>query len=443
MVSGSVALILLVVAVGLIILLSSKLKINAFLVLIGVAYLYALAIGMPPIEIMETIREGFGSLLTKVGLIYLCGTMMGTILEKTGAAVSLTRFILRLVGKKNAPLAMGLSGYIVSIPVNCDPGFIILNSVNKGLSIDTGTSMAVMAVALAGGLYSTHTLVPPTAGPIGVAGVVGANLAHVILYGAIVAFVATIVAWIWATKKCKNVDLKPKEAMSYEEVVAKFGRIPNAAHALLPILWPLFIICMASFADMPSEPFGNGPVVQVIRVLGNPSLALFCSVIIAFTLVPRKNMKEAWSTWIQEGMRDAALIMFVTAAGGAFGAVLQASPMVDFISDAMSTMNLGLLLPFVIAAVLKCAQGSSTVSMITTAGIVAPLMSQMGIDPAICVLAIGSGAMCISHTNDSYFWVVSQFSGMDVDVALKNYSVMTGIIGVVSFICTYILSLVV
>lgn len=443
MVSGGIALALLVVAVALIILCSSKLKINAFLVLIGVAYLYALAIGMPPIEIMEVIRNGFGGLLTKVGLIYLCGTMMGTILEKTGAAVSLTRFILKLVGKKNAPLAMGLSGFIVSIPVNCDPGFIILNSVNKGLSMDTGISMAVMAVALAGGLYSTHTLVPPTAGPIGVAGVLEANLAYVILYGAIVALVATVVAWLWATRVCKKCDLKPKEAMSYEEVLAKFGRIPSAGHALLPILWPLFIICMASFADMPSHPFGDGPIVDVIRTLGNPSLALFCSVLIAFTLVPKSSMREAWSTWIQDGMKDAAMIMFVTAAGGAFGAVLQASPMVDYISEAMATMNLGLLLPFVIAAVLKTAQGSSTVSMITTAGIVAPLLGQLGVDPAICVLAIGSGAMCVSHTNDSYFWVVSQFSGMDVDVALKNYSIMTGIIGIVSFGCTYLLSFIV
>lgn len=440
MVSGGIALGLLVVAVAVIILCSSKLKINAFLVLIGVAYLYALAIGMPPIEIMDVVRGGFGDLIAKVGLIYLFGTIMGTILEKTGGALALTQFILKMVGKKNSPLAISLSGFVVSIPVNCDPGFIILTAVNKGLCLDTGYSMTVMSVALAGGLYATHTLVPPTAGPIGVAGVLGADLGMVIMLGLIVAFIATIVAWFWATRFCSKYMIMPSDAVSFEEVIKKFGKLPHVLHALLPILWPLFIICMASFSNMPSKPFGEGTLVMVLRTLGNPSLALFFSVLIAFTLVPRKNLREAWGDWIQVGMRDAALIMFVTAAGGAFGAVLKASPMVQFISNTMSVWNAGLLLPFIVAAILKTAQGSSTVAMITTAGIMAPLIGQLGVNPALCVLAIGSGAMCVSHTNDSYFWVVSQFSGFEVDLSLKTYTVMTGIIGIVSFAVVYGLS---
>ncbi len=441
MVSGPVALVLLAVAVFLIILCSSKYKINAFLVLIFIAALYAFAIGVPASKVMTIVREGFGGLITKVGLIYIGGTIMGTILEKSGAAVAITEFILKLVGKKNAPLAIGFSGYVVSIPVNCDPGFIILTPVNRGLSMETGYSMTTMSVALAGGLLCTHAMVPPTAGPITAAATLNADLAQVIVFGLIASFCCTIVAWLWATKFCAKYKVMPEGELSYADVVKEFGKIPNVLHAMLPILYPLFIICMASFAGMKSKPFGSGTFANTLKILGDPSTALLCSVLIAFTLVPKAKLKTAASTWVGEALKDAALIMFVTAAGGAFGAVLAASPMVGFIEEIAKTWKLGLFLPFIVTAILKTAQGSSTVSIVTTSAIMAPLIEGMGLHPAVVAITIGAGSMIVSHTNDSYFWVVTQFSKFEVGLSLKTYTVMTGLMGLTAFAVVNVINL--
>ncbi|MCL2000387.1 MAG: GntP family permease [Planctomycetes bacterium] len=441
MVSGPVALLLLAVAVAMIVIGTSKYKINAFLVLIFVSAFYAFAIGVPPARVMVLVREGFGGLITRVGLIYLGGTIMGSILEKSGAAVSITEFILKLVGKKNAPLAIGFSGYVVSIPINCDPGFIILTPVNRGLSMESGYSMTTMSVTLAGGLLSTHAMVPPTAGPLAVALTLSADLAQVIVFGLIASFFCLLVAWLWAVKFCAKYKVFPEGERSYSDVVKEFGKLPNVFHSLLPILYPLTAICLASFANMKSQPFGDGVFASTVRIMGDAPTALLCAVLIAFTLVPVEKLGIAASTWVSDALKDAALIMFVTAAGGAFGAVLAASPMVGFIEEVAKTWRLGLFLPFFVTAILKVAQGSSTVAMITTSAIMAPLIDGMGLHPAIVAVSIGAGSMIVSHTNDSYFWVVTQFSKFEVGLSLKTYTAMTGLIGITAFLVINIINI--
>ncbi|MBN1520351.1 MAG: GntP family permease [Spirochaetales bacterium] len=441
MVSGTMALALLVAAVVAIVLLTGKVKVNAFLVLIGVAFVFGLAIGMPALDVVGKIKTGFGGTLTNIGIVIVAGTIMGTILEKTGAALSMTQAILKLVGKKRAPLAMNAAGYVVSVPVFCDSGFVILNPLNKALAKETGTSMAVMAVALATGLYATHTMVPPTPGPIAAAGALGADLGRVILIGLIAAIPATLAGLFWATKVAKRYKIEADVEESYSDIIKKYGKLPNTFLSFLPIVLPIVLILLKSLAEFPSKPFGEAGFQTFIRFIGDPVTALILGVLASLFLVKKGELGKAVNEWMGQGIKDSAIILVITAAGGSFGAIIAASPIVEFLKTSMSGLSLGVFLPFVIAAALKTAQGSSTVAIVTTASIMAPMMATMGLDPALAVVAIGAGSMVVSHANDSYFWVVSQFSGMSVQTAYKAYSSATAVEGIVAAAVVGILSL--
>lgn len=441
MVSGVVALLYLLVAVILIIILTGRYKVNAFLVLIGVSFVFGLAIGLPALDVVNGIKNGFGGTLTSIGIVIVAGTIMGTILEKTGAALSMTQAILKLVGKSRAPLAMNIAGYVVSIPVFCDSGYVILNPLNKALAKESGISMSVMAVALATGLYATHTMVPPTPGPIAAASALGADLGKVILLGLIAAIPSALAGLLWATKFAKKYQIDPEIHETYSEIVKKFGRLPSKFLSFLPIVLPIVLILLKSVAEFPSKPFGNGGFRIFLSFIGDPVTALILGVLVSLLLVQKSELKTAISGWMGEGIKDSAIILVITAAGGSLGAIIKASPITDFIKTNMAGMQLGIFLPFIISAALKTAQGSSTVAIVTTAGIMAPMLQTLGLDPALTTIAIGAGSMVVSHANDSYFWVVSQFSGMPVNTAYKAYTSATAVEGVVAFIAVLVLSL--
>ncbi|MBU1039986.1 MAG: GntP family permease [Proteobacteria bacterium] len=441
MVSGATALVFLLFAVILIVVATGKWKVNAFFVLIVVAFLYGLSIGMPPLEVVKAVRVGFGGTLTYIGIVIVAGTIMGYILEKTGAALVMTRAILGLVGQNRAPLAMNIAGYVVSIPVFCDSGYVVLTPLNKALASESGKSMAVMAVALATGLYATHTMVPPTPGPLAAAAALNADLGMVIVYGLIAAVPASLAGYFWATHFGQKYDIRPDVEESYSDLIQKYGKLPSTFMSFLPIILPIVLILLKSIADFPTKPFGTEGLAKTMDFIGDPVTALMLGVVCSLFLVPRKDFGEAIDKWMGHGIKDAAIILAITGAGGSFGKVLAASPMKDFIGASMSTMNLGLLLPFMISAALKTAQGSSTVAIITTAAIMAPMMGVAGLDPALTVVVIGAGAMVVSHANDSYFWVVSQFSNMPVNVAYKIYTTATLMEGVVAFAVCYLVGL--
>ena len=441
MVSGIVALILLLLAVIAIVVLTGKYRINAFLVLIGVSFVFGLLIGLPALDVVVGIKNGFGGTLTSIGIVIVAGTILGTILEKTGAALSMTRAILNMLGKSHAPLAMNIAGYIVSIPVFCDSGYVILNPLNKALAKESGISMTVMAVALSTGLYATHTMVPPTPGPIAAAGTLGADLGKVILLGLIAAIPASLSGLLWATKLAKRYEIEPEIHETYSEIVKKFGKLPNTFLSFLPIVLPIVLILLKSVAEFPSKPFGNGDFRVFLSFIGDPVTALILGVLCSLLLVQKNELKNAISDWMGEGIKESAIILVITAAGGSLGAIIKASPITDFIKTNMASMHLGILLPFIISAALKTAQGSSTVAIVTTAGIMAPLLQTLGLDPALTTIAIGAGSMVVSHANDSYFWVVSQFSGMPVNIAYRAYTSATAVEGVVAFLMVLVLSL--
>lgn len=450
MVQGPILIFILLLAIIFIVLSTSKWKLHPFISLIIASYGVAFAVGMDPLTIGETIRNGFGSILAYIGIVIILGTIIGKILEKSGAAITMADTVLKVVGEKRPGLAMSIIGYIVSIPVFCDSGYVILSALKKSIAKRSGSSSVMMSVALATGLYATHTLVPPTPGPIAAAGNLGLDneLGLVILFGLFISIITMLAGYFWAKfagKKYTSAEDTEELEFDYDEIKAKYGTLPSAWKSFAPILVPILLIALGSIASYPTKPLGAGGLFILLSFLGKPINALVIGLLFASLLFPKWN-KDTLTGWIGDGLKDAATIIMITGAGGAFGTVLKSTPIGDYLGSSLSTLSIGILLPFIIAAALKTAQGSSTVALVTTSAIVAPLLPAIGLGTVIgkvlTVMAIGAGAMTVSHANDSFFWVVTEFSGMDVSTGYKSQTVATLIQGLVTIIVVSILALI-
>lgn len=427
-------IILLILAIAFIVVSTTKFKLHPFLALIIAAIFYGLFSGIPLNQIIASVNNGFGSTISSIGIVIVIGCIIGTFLEESGGAYVMARSVLKLVGEKRVPLAMLLLGYFISIPVYADSGFVILTPLNRALSKKAGITLAASACALGLGLTITHCLVPPTPGPIAAAGIMGADLGLVILMGITASILPLLIAWLFVTKWASRTYIDPAPNESDQDIVEKVKDAPSAGKSFLPVVIPLVLIVLKSVSSFPSAPFGTGTLATVLGFIGEPVTALLIGMVLSFTL-PKKFDKEMLSTtgWVGKALSSAAIIIMITAAGGSFGMILRDSGIADVLGDALSKYNLGIWLPFLIAFALKTAQGSSTVSIITTASIIAPLMGVMGfvspLQKAVLVTALCSGAMMVSHVNDSFFWVVTQMSGMNVKTGYKLHTLGTLLCG--------------
>ena len=441
--SGAYMLAVIIVAVIAMILAISKLKIHPFIVMTVIAIAVGLLCGMNT-EVINKVKAGFGNILASIGIVILAGTIIGTILEKTGAALTMANTILKLVGKERSVLTMGLTGYVTGIPVFCDSGFVILSPISRALAAQSNKSLAVMATALSAGLYATHCLVPPTPGPIAMAGTLNANLGLVIGIGLLISLPATFMGILYANKVAGKIDIPANPEYTVDELVEKYGKLPGALHSFAPILVPIILIALKSIGDFPSHPFGTGAVKMCFSFIGNPVIALLLGIVLATTLIPKSEKKNTLS-WVTDGLTNSAGILAITGAGGAFGEILKSLPLADALSSSLLQMHVGVFLPFIIAAILKSAMGASTVAMILTSAMVAPLMPALGftseIGKVLVIMAIGAGSMTVSHANDSYFWVVSQFSDMNTQQAYKCQTGVTLVQGITTIIVVFIVSL--
>ncbi|MFB0554506.1 MAG: GntP family permease, partial [Phycisphaerae bacterium] len=343
----------------------------------------------------------------------------------------------------------GIIGYIVSIPVFCDSAFVILCPLAKALSRKVKISLAASAVALSLGLYATHTMVPPTPGPVAAAGLLEADLGLVILWGALVSIIALAAGWLFAVKFAAKVHISPNSESPTDDMQELTTEAPSALKSVVPIFLPIVLIVARSIGEFPTHPFGSGDVVAVISFLGQPVVALLVGVFFAL-LLPKKLTTEMLSAsgWVGQAVVAAATIIIITGCGGAFGKVLQNSGISDVVGEYLGKgANLSIWLPFIIAAALKTAQGSSTVAIITTAGIVAPLLGALGLETptarALVVVALGAGSMVVSHANDSYFWVVTGLSKMSVKQGYKLQTLGTIAEGGAAAITLWVISLIV
>lgn len=449
MLSGIALIIAFVIAIVAMILAISKLKIHPFLSILGVSVILAL-LSLELGTIPSTIGAGFSGTFSSIGIVIIFGALIGLVLEKTGAALKMSDTVVKLVGKKNPELAILLMGWVISIPVFCDSGFVILNPIRKALVKRTRTSSVAMTVCLSTGLYVAHCFIPPTPGPIAAAGTLGVdgNLLMVMGLGALISIPALAAGYFFAkfigskvTDRSEASEAEKQETVqTYEELVAAYGQLPNACLSFAPIIVPIILMALSSAFSM------AGVSVPFVTFLGTPIIALAVGVIISvFVLVAAGKIGE-FQAITEETLKTVGPILFITAAGGVLGKVISAGSMVSYITEHSSILStMGIFFPFVLAAILKSAQGSSTVAITTTAGIVAPLLPQLGLDTpalaALTVIAIGAGAMTVSHANDSYFWVVTNFGDMDVKDGYKTQTLGTLIIGVASMIGVFVLSL--
>jgi len=445
------SLLVLLTAVAFIVVATSKLKWHPFIVLLMASYGIGFGAGMDPMAIGTTIREGFGSILGYIGIIILLGTLIGVILERTGAAITMANAVLSLLGTRFPALAMSIMGYIVSIPVFCDSGFVILSSLKRALVERTQTSAVTMTVALATGLFASHTLVPPTPGPIAAAGNldISDKLGLVIFMGIVVSAAAMLAGYLWAIYVGKRYHSEEDDSHfdeeAYERALKDYGKLPSASAAFAPILVPIILIAMGSVVSFPGHPLGEGNVFVLLSFLGKPINALFIGFFIALFLLPQLTKVTTYD-WIEDGLKSAATIVMITGAGGGLGAILKASAIGETLGNSLAGYNLGIFLPFMIAAAFKTAQGSSTVALVATSALIAPMLDTLGLDSTtgrvLAVAAIGAGAMTVSHANDSFFWVVSQFSKMEVSVAYRAQTLATLVQGLTAMATVFLLSLI-
>lgn len=433
-------LLALAASVALIIILTTRYRVHAFFALLVACFIVGFGVQMPVADIITASKEGFGHTMRSLGLIIVLGTTLGVLLEHTGSTRVMATFILRKTGERRAPLAMSITGFIVGLPLFCDSGYIVLSGLNQSLARRTGISMVVMSVSLATGLYSVHCLIPPHPGALAAAGTIGIDPGKLLLIGMGVAIPAMLIGYWWANYAGKKIVVIIRDDEKKEEELQ--SRKPSVINAFLPVVLPIVLIAVNSFFAMDHKVETGWR--KVLTILGDPVIALSIGVLLAFN-AGRNWERKTVSKLLTDGAEKAGGILVIIAAGGAFGSVLAATKLGQHFGS-LSLQNLGILFPFLLTFILKTAQGSSTVAIITAASIVLPLLPALGLNSdtgkLLCVLSMGAGSMMISHANDAYFWVIAKFSGLEMRPMLKVYSVASLLMGIVTLFMVYIISFV-
>ena len=418
------------IAVLLIIIGTSYFKIHPFLVLLFAALILAIFNGFNPSQIITIITSGFGKIIQNIGLLILFGTIIGASMEKSNATKSIASGIIKSLNKLPLPFAVSFIGYLVSIPVFCDAAFVILSQLNKTLSKKTKTPLIGLTVALSTGLFAPHVLVPPTPGPLAAAANLKLdNIILLIIVGAFIAFILVLAGALYANYLAtKSKYQEPIEIK--DDIKIKHEKLPRFFESILPILIPILLMCFGSLIynyNISSE------LKDFFSFITSPTISIFIGVLLSFNLIKERFLKSIYSS-ISLGIKQATPIILITAMGGALGAVIEQMHIENYINNLTINSSFGIIFPFLIAAFLKTAQGSSTISIITTSSIIFPLLPAMGLDTEMgkvwVIMSIGVGSMTISHANDSYFWVVSQMGNIDVKKAYKTHTIGTLIQGV-------------
>ncbi len=466
-------LLALVLGIGTIIVVVLRTRLDAFVALLLAALVTGFVAGAPPIETISSITKGFGNTLASIGIVIGLGVGIGKILEVSGAADALARAFVKAMGKGREHWAMAGTGAIVSIPVFCDSGFVIMNPLARSIARRIKGRYVTLSLALGAGMTLTHHLVPPTPGPLAAAGILGADLGALVLAGLVFALlllpiVITYAAWMGPKLESElNEDVRAAVYQTASATVttsAGSGSSPDVlvdepaeppAHALgeppaggkphsvslglaaLPLLLPLLLIVMNTVATAidkssqgvlsPKDDYTPSGVVSVLAFIGHPVVALTVGIILAvYVLLPKWTPRKQVHHWLAEAAASAGLIILITGAGGGLGQVLRDTGVGDELAKTISGLSLpGVLVPFLVASLVRLAQGSGTVAMITAASVSAPLVVGLGLSPLLAALACCAGSMVFSYFNDSYFWVVTRFTGLDGTAALRGWSGIT------------------
>lgn len=425
-------------------------KVNAFVALLVTALVFGALTGMGGVEIIGTITSGFAGTVESIGIVIIFGIMLGNYLDAAKATNRMALDTVRLVGQKRSGIAMAICGYIISIPVFSDAAMVILTPLVKSIHKKTRIPLAILAVSLASGLLATHVYVPPTPGPLAAAGLLGIDIGEAILWGAFAAvfmtLFGTVFAHIFFKKKPDSYyswreDAKKEEEEINEKAIDDDKDLPGTLASLLPLVLPLLLIVGNTTCSMlfPEESL----IVRITSFIGDANVALAIGALLAVVCLGKRIGKDAVMKVIDKSLKEAGPIVFITAAGGALGEVLSVSGAgADLASMVVNTGLPFILIPFVIAALLKIVQGSGTVAVTTAATLCAPIASALGLNPILIFLASGAGARACCHVNDSFFWVFTNCMGYDMKGGLKTLALSGPVMALGGLFGTFLASLI-
>lgn len=418
-------------------------RVHVFLVLLCAAGAMGFIAGMEPFHIARTLITGFSVTIEKIGMIIIAGGVLSVVLERSGAIKLIVEAILESIGRKRPVLAMSIIGYVVGIPVMCDTGYVLLTTLNKTLMQKTGIPVVSFAVALATGLLAAHTLVPPTPGPIAAAAVLHADIWVVLGGGLVIAMLATVVGYLWICS-CEPVN-ETSEIVDDQSDEGEEGKSrATVCRSFVVILIPVIMIALKAVAHLPGESLGNGGFKSLVDFAGEPVVALLLGVLLAFGLLTNLS-EEVLRNWVGAGINCSAEILVVTAAGGSLGLMLTLTGIGQCLAQSLLHYNMGIFMPFLVTAVLKTAHGSTMGALLTASIIIAPQLAMLGlatpVGAALATLAIGAGAMTVSHINDPYFWLVARSADMRTETALRLYTMATLLMGITAIVMVKILQI--
>ncbi len=434
------------IGIAVLLILILKLKLHAFVSLLIASIVVGILAGLEPLAIMDTMKEGMGNTLGFVATVIGLGAMFGAILEHSGGARVIANFLLKKFGVQKAPAAMALAGFIVAIPVFFEVAFILLIPMLYALQKQTKKSLLLYALPLLAGLAVTHAFIPPTPGPIAVADIIGADLGWVILVGAIVGLPTAIIGGIFYGKYIGNkiyisAPFSDDNSDSFDDT-----KNPNISVILSIIAIPIVLILCNTFVSSGLLNISNETVKMLIALVGHPFSALIIANLIAWYVLGIRQgfSKQQLLDITAKSMGPAGMIILITGAGGVFKQVLVNTGAGEMIAKSLVDVGFPVLFfAFIVALLVRVIQGSATVAMITAAGLVSPLISNIdfsSFELASIVISIAAGATALSHVNDSGFWLVSQYLGLTEKQTFKTWTVMTGILSLCGFVFVAILN---
>ena len=428
----------LVLGIALIVILSTRFRLHPFFSLFIACFVTGSIGGLELATILGSMKEGLGKIISALGFIIVLGTVLGMVLQASGATTVMANTIIQWVGRKRPALANSLTGFVVGLPIFCDSGYVVLSGLNKSMIQKTGLPAVMLSTALATGLYAVHCFIPPHPGVTSATGTFNAHFGKVILYGLIPAVPAMLAGYFWAIKKGKWEKKKNEES---QEATPSAILLPGRLASFLPVMVPILLI---SFKDIVGGfSFAGFQLPKSALIIGEPAIALAIGLLLALPLLKKKDIPL--QKLFHDGIEKDGGILIVIGAGSAFGAVIGSLKIQEYLAGMEGLSTLGLFFPFLLTAILKTAQGSSTVAIITAASIVLPFLPSLQLDSEngriLAVLAMGAGSMAISHVNDAYFWVISNFSEIELKQMFRVYSLATVWMALTGMVVVYLLSL--
>ena len=411
---------------------SYRFKIKPFLTLLIASFLSGIFLKIDILETLYLIYKGFFSIVLIIGPIIIIGTVLGKFLNETGTSKKMVNTFISYFGIDNIPLSLNLIGLIISIPVFCDAAFILMSSIVKDLSRITKKNIILLSVCLATGLYSAHVFIPPTPGPIAASAIINADIGLLFLIGIVVGIIVSISGYVWMKFLFKKeFKINPGEIKSHDFTSDR------SIVSFLPVIVPILLISTSTIIKYPKLDINELPFLKIFEIIGKPEIALLIGFIMTLIFL-KKDEIQSMPQWIIKSLKNSFEILLITGAGGALGYIIRESGIIDNLNLNIATGLASIFSVFILATIIKTIQGSSTVAIVTTCAITAPILQSIGmtseLEKVILIISIGSGAMTISHVNDSYFWVVTKYSNIEMNDVLKYFSSATLIQGLTGLV---------